>query len=150
VERPRSANLHLLSRCRRFCTDYCGWHASGVLLNTTVRFAVVGDPSGCASVSACTTLTADTAPNKALGADAMASVLLHEIVEVMTDPDLQAWYDSSGLENADKCAWTFGDLTTVAGRTHNIVLGGAKMLIQQNWVLPTSGSFRGGFCAMQR
>jgi len=30
----------------------------------------------------------------------------HEQAETMTDPQLNAWYDSSGAETGDKCAWT--------------------------------------------
>ena len=45
----------------------------------------------------------------------MASVIAHELEEAATDPDLNAWYDSRGYENADKCAWTFG--TTYTART---------------------------------
>ena len=37
-------------------------------------------------------------------ADAMASVLAHELEESTSDPDLNAWYDSKRNENADKCA----------------------------------------------
>jgi hypothetical protein len=40
------------------------------------------------------------------GADAMASIT-HELEEAATDPQLNAWYDRRGYENADKCAWTF-------------------------------------------
>ena len=29
---------------------------------------------------------------------------------MLTDPQLNAWYDQQGDENADKCAWTFGGL----------------------------------------
>ena len=134
-----------------FCADYCGWHASSMLGEaTTVRFAFVGDPTGCARVAACTPLSAATAPNgaKALGADAMASVLLHELAEAVTDPDLDAWYDRDGLENADKCAWRFGTTAADAqGRMHNVVLSGQRFLIQQNWVLPDAPA--GGYCAMQ-
>ena len=64
-----------------FCRDYCGWHASGELRGQLLRFAFVGDPTGCPRPAACTPLTATTAPNGALGADAMASVLLHELAE---------------------------------------------------------------------
>ena len=132
-----------------FCKDYCGWHASGTLAagDTTVRFAFVGDPAGCARVSACTPLSAATAPN-ALGADAMASVLLHELAEAVTDPDLDAWYDRDGLENADKCAWRFGTAAADAqGRLHNVELSGQRFMIQQNWVLRPAPA--GGYCAME-
>ena len=44
----------------------------------------------------------------------MASILAHELEESVTDPDLNAWYDSRGGENADKCAWTFGTTYTAA------------------------------------
>ena len=134
-----------------FCRDYCGWHASAELLGKFVRFALVGDPSGCARPATCTPLSAATAPNGALGADAMASVLLHELAEVITDPDLESWYDRDGLENADKCAWRFGAGQTVGpdGRVHNVVLSGERFLIQQNWVLPADGATTGGYCAMQ-
>jgi hypothetical protein len=133
-----------------FCRDYCGWHASGELRGQMLRFAFVGDPTGCPRPSACTPLSAASAPNGALGADAMASVLLHELAEVVTDPDLDAWYDRDGLENADKCAWRFGPAPPDAqGRVHNVLLGGQRFLIQQNWVLPADGAGGGGFCAMR-
>jgi hypothetical protein len=32
----------------------------------------------------------------------MVSVMGHELSETVTDPALNAWYDSSGNENADK------------------------------------------------
>ncbi|CAF4585039.1 unnamed protein product, partial [Rotaria sp. Silwood2] len=41
-------------------------------------------------------------PNDDLGVDAMASIIAHEIVEAMSDPFGNAWYDSNGAENADK------------------------------------------------
>jgi hypothetical protein len=38
----------------------------------------------------------------------LANVTGHELSEAMTDPASPgAWYDSSGYENGDKCAWTF-------------------------------------------
>jgi hypothetical protein len=72
-----------------------------------------------------------TAPNGDPGADGMASILTHEMEEATTDPQLNAWYDSSGAENADKCAWTFG---TVTNNSYNISFGGLNYLIQQNWM----------------
>ena len=73
----------------------------------------------------------------------MASIIGHELSEAVTDPDLNAWYDARGQENADKCAWTFGSVGTVGGAQYNVILGGQKYLIQQNWV----NSGKGG-CAM--
>jgi hypothetical protein len=36
-------------------------------------------------------------------------VSAHELAEARSDPASPgAWYDSSGAENGDKCAWTFG------------------------------------------
>src|ERR1022692_34495 len=40
----------------------------------------------------------------------------HELAESITDPQLNAWYDASFNELADKCAWTnLTDITTSAG-----------------------------------
>ena len=38
-------------------------------------------------------------------ADMLTIVTSHEIREAVTDPDLNAWSDSSGYEADDKCAW---------------------------------------------
>jgi hypothetical protein len=83
-------------------------------------------------------------PNGNVGADAMASVMAHELEETATDPDLNAWYDQRGYENADKCAWTFGTTYSVAnGSKANMSLGGRDFLIQRNWV-----NAAGGYCAL--
>ena len=49
----------------------------------------------------------DPSPN-GNDADATINVTSHEHNEAITDPLGNAWYDSGGYENADKCAWTFG------------------------------------------
>ena len=73
----------------------------------------------------------------------MASIIAHELEEAVTDPDLNAWYDSRGAENADKCAWTFGNTYTVNGAQANMQLGSRHFLIQRNWVNAT-----GGYCSL--
>jgi hypothetical protein len=87
-------------------------------------------------------------PNGNVGADSMASVLMHEISETLTDPDGDGWAniaaDGSYTENADMCAWTWGPLGTSAnGAKTNIHLGSRDYLIQQNWL-----NAAGGFCGM--
>lgn len=121
-----------------FCTQYCGWHTYGLLNWTTyIKYSFVGNPDRCPS--ACTYQT--TSPNGNAGADGMASVIAHELEEAVTDPNLNAWYDSRGYENADKCAWTFGTTyTTANGAKANMNLGGRDYLIQRNWVNANSGS----------
>jgi hypothetical protein len=60
------------------------------------------------------------------GLAAIANVTGHELSETRTDPALNAWYDSSGSENADKCAWSFsGSLLQFSNNT--------QWKIQGNW-----------------
>lgn len=126
-----------------FGSQYCGWHTHGTISSSDIKYAFVGDASTQAPTG-CIALTAAKVPNGNLGADGMASVMFHELSETVTDPDLNAWYDRSGNENADKCAWTFGaTYTTSGGKTANVRLGARDFLLQQNWV--NSGS---GFCAL--
>ena len=73
----------------------------------------------------------------------MASIIAHEVEEAASDPELNAWYDTRGYENADKCAWTFGSTSNASnGAKYNMTLGGLNFLIQQNWV-----NASGGYCA---
>jgi hypothetical protein len=124
-----------------FCTQYCGWHfdyARGD--GNDIKYAFVGDASQCPA--ACEEQT--TSPNGNAGADAMASIIAHESEEAISDPDGNAWYDSRGEENADKCAWTFGTTHTASnGSLYNFSGNGRQWLIQRNWV-----NASGGYCSM--
>ncbi len=121
-----------------FCTQYCGWHTHATINGLDIKFAFVGNPARCPS--ACTNGTAP--PNGDVGADGAASIVAHELEEATTDPDLNAWYDTRGEENADKCAWTFGTTSNNGTGVYNMVLGGRDFLIQQNWV-----NANGGLCS---
>ena len=124
-----------------FCSQYCGWHDDMSVNGTDVKYAFVGNPEQCPS--SCEEQT--TSPNDNAGADGMASIIAHESEEAISDPDLNAWYDRRGNENADKCAWTFGTESTASnGSKYNFTgSSGTHWLIQQNWV-----NASGGFCAM--
>lgn len=123
-----------------FLTSYCGWHTNGTIGGADIKYAFVGNPG---SNAACSVQTG-VSPNNNVGADAMASIVAHELEEGATDPDLNAWYDRRGYENADKCAWTFGATYSVAnGSNANMKLGGLDFLIQRNWV-----NASGGYCSL--
>ena len=107
-----------------------------------IKYAFVGNASGPLLGTAL--MQTSNSPNGDPGADAMVSVIAHELEETATDPDLNAWYDSSGAENADKCAWTFGTTYTASnGSLANMNLGTRDYLVQQNWV-----NAQGGMCAL--
>ena len=122
-----------------FCTQYCGWHTHASILGIDTKYSFVGNAERCPSACAA---QSSNSPNGNVGADAMASVIAHEVEEAVTDPDLNAWYDKRGYENADKCAWKFGATYTAANGSYaNMNLGGKDYLIQQNWV-----NANGGYC----
>ena len=115
-----------------FLTRYCGWHTHASIGGQDIKYSFVGDPTG-PKLANCSAQS--IGPNGNAGVDAMASVIAHELEETATDPDLNAWYDSSGYENADKCAWTFGTTSTAAnGSQYNVTWGGLNYLVQQNWL----------------
>jgi hypothetical protein len=81
---------------------YCAWHSWGTCNGVSIQFAFFfdldGDP-GCDP--------GDTTTGHSQGLAALANVSAHELSEAMTDPLGAGWFDSSGAENGDKCAWTF-------------------------------------------
>lgn len=114
-----------------FCTQYCGWHTHGTIGGTDIKYSFVGNAQRCLSSCAAQTV----GPNGNAGVDGMISVIAHELEEAVTDPDLNAWYDSRGYENADKCAWTFGtSYLAPNGAYANMQLGSRHYLIQRNLV----------------
>ncbi len=124
-----------------FGTQYCGYHthATVTVPNQGSKVALYAAmPYDYAYPGSCT--NGSPSPNNDPGADGEVSVLAHEIEETTTDMMGNAWFDTRGYENADKCAWTWG---TYNG-TWNVTLGGKNFLVQQNWK-----NVSGGGCAMQ-
>jgi hypothetical protein len=108
-----------------FCTQYCGWHTRGTTVGASgrdIKYAFVGNANRC--LNACSAQT--VGPNGNAGVDGMVSVIAHEIEETNTDPDLNAWYNRRGSEDADMCAWTFGSHQTQlpSGAFYNVTLNG--------------------------
>jgi hypothetical protein len=82
---------------------YCAYHSAGTCNGQLVQFAFFfnldGD-GGCDPV--------DTSGLHSQGLAALANVTAHELSEARSDPASPgAWYDQTGQENGDKCAWSF-------------------------------------------
>lgn len=115
-----------------FGTAYCGWHSIGTLGARNIPFIAVQDFTKT-YLGSCAAQT--ISPNNDAQLDAVASILVHEIDEAITDPDLSTWFDARGAENADKCAWTFGTTTLNSnGAKFNFTAGKSSYLIQRNWL----------------
>jgi hypothetical protein len=124
-------------------TSYCAYHGYFGYNGSTVLYAAMPydyNPS-------CNLLNGS--PNNDLGGDAEVNVLSHELEEANTDPQLNAWYDSTGAENGDKCAWNFGteflSSTKYGSGYANITVGGRDFLVQQNWLNANGGGCYQGY-----
>jgi hypothetical protein len=119
--------------------QWCGFHSSFTYQpgNVNIYYSVLGDSGTSAFPQYCQSQTSNTANGNA-GADGLASVYAHEVVEAASDGN-GAWWDTcsscltKGYENGDMCSWKFG--TLLPGSTNaNVVIGGKKWLIQDNYV----------------
>lgn len=76
------------------------------MLNVCVRrCGFIGSPLACKNHSACAIqwgADSGASPSGNAEADATASIVAHELVEAVTDPCIDAWYDRNENENADK------------------------------------------------
>ena len=121
-----------------FLTTYCGYHGYSDLLTTRFKYSFIGDPG--TSTAGC--LPQNVSPHGNAAGDAMANVTAHELVEAVSDPELNAWFDSRSNENADKCNFVFGAVTTESNNSlSNVMIGSSKYLIQQNWSPVSNGCF---------
>lgn len=113
-----------------FMATLCAYHWVYDNAQATIKYAFIGDAS--ANLSQCAPQVSNS-PNGNPAADAMVSVIAHEFVEAVSDPDGTSWFDQVGLENADKCAWTYGKASKTAnGSFANMTLGQRQYLVQQN------------------
>ena len=125
-----------------FCTSYCGWHTSATFNNVSSQYAFVGNSLACPF--ACEGSPGND-PNGNEGADGMASIMTHELDESVTDPNGDAWYNSSGYEVGDLCNFNYGSkvYSTANGSIANVQLGPRNFLLQEDWV-----NASGGYCSI--
>lgn len=83
-----------------FIGAYCAWHSTTTVNGATIAYTNL--PYQPDAGSSC----GQHSVNSPGYNDGVSIVEGHEQAETETDPQLNAWYDSSGEENGDKCAWT--------------------------------------------
>ena len=113
-----------------FITSMCGYHSYTNSGANTVQYSFVGDSGNSASCVSSSIRSAS--PNANPTADGMASVVAHELVETVSDPRLNAWFDGAGYENGDKCAWIFGSTYIANLAKANAVSGVGNYFLQEN------------------
>lgn len=135
-----------LDTTRTNCTfsTYCAYHTYfNSNAGTAIYLNIPDLPSAC---------YAGESPNNDPAADAAINLASHEQAEAITDPLLNAWYDSNGEENGDKCAWNFGPaLGGGTGYQYNEMLNNrGRFYLQEEWsnatgsCVQTYGSSGGG------
>ena len=80
---------------------YCAYHSN---IGVVAPFTLYAN-MGFANLRGCTT---GISPNANPAADAVINIVSHEQNETMTDPLGNAWYDSNGYEDGDKCETSYG------------------------------------------
>jgi hypothetical protein len=89
--------------------NYCAWHSWGSCNGQTIQVAYMPNTTGVTGCNDAVYSCNAYSP----GTNSIANVLSHEFSESITDPDGTAWYDNSGNEIGDKCAWTFSACVTL-------------------------------------
>lgn len=114
---------------------YCAYHsqaASGTVY-ANMPYPIYQSPVGFTCGSDARFPVIET-PNGNADADTEISPTSHEIMEAITDPDTNTgWYDSSGFENGDECAYVFGATQGTAGQLYNQVIHHHHYLTQEEF-----------------
>jgi len=107
--------------------NYCAWHSHGTCNGVDIQVAYMPNTTG---VAGCDPGDLYGCNSYSQGTRSLANVTSHEFMEAITDADISAWYDSSGSENGDKCAWKFSSCVTLAN---------GSWQLQQEWSNATTG-----------
>jgi hypothetical protein len=114
---------------------YCAYHsqAPSGMVYANMPFPIYASPVGF-TCSSDAVFPVVQAPNGNPDADTEVSPTSHEVMESITDPDtVTGWYDSSGYENGDECAYVFGVTQGTAGQLYNQVIDRRHYLTQEEF-----------------
>ncbi len=144
----------------QFCTinhqetaAYCAYHSTDAnsAVYANMAYPIYDSPVGftCGTDARYPTIES---PNGNPDADTEVSPTSHELNESITDPDTETgWYDSTGNENGDDCAYVFGRTRGAPGAYFNQVINGGHFITQEefsNKVFSASGGTAG--CAQSQ
>jgi hypothetical protein len=107
--------------------SYCAWHSAGTCNGVIIQVAYMPNVTG---IAGCDPGNNYSCNSYSQGTRSLANVSSHEFMEAITDPDLNAWYDSSGAEIGDKCAWQFASCVNLTG---------GNWQLQKEWSNSASG-----------
>jgi hypothetical protein len=136
-----------------FCQNYCAYHQSSHTNSTAqlpFQYVFAGNPMHCPD--ACTMRSEylragiGASPNGDWASDALASLVVHELFETVTDPTpYSGWVSPIGRQEiGDVCAWRFDPTyATDAGSLANVHWGDRDYLVQQMWALDDAGGHCG-------
>lgn len=124
---PDSSGIYFVYTSNFPHANYCAWHSYGKCNGVTIQVAYMPNTTGIAGCDPGDLYGCNTFSQ---GTRSLANVTSHEFMEAITDPIISAWYDSSGAENGDKCAWKFSGCVT---------LSNSSWQLQQEWSNAVSG-----------
>lgn len=129
-------NVHSCKAADKASCDfnkYCAYHSHWNDGGNDAIYGNMPDVGGCQDST--------PVPNSDVRADSQVDDVAHELMEAVTDPDLNAWRDSTGSEIGDFCSSTYFP------RNHNgseVSLHGREYVMQSIWSNAISG------CALDR
>ena len=126
----------------QFCTinhqptaAYCAYHTAdtNAAIYANLSYPIYQSPVGFTCGSDARFPVVES-PNGNPDADTEISPTSHEVSEAITDPDTETgWYDSTGNEIGDDCAYIYGRTRGAAGAYFNQVINGGKYLTQEEF-----------------
>jgi hypothetical protein len=126
----------------QFCTinhqptaAYCAYHSEATTsaVYANLAYPIYQSPVGFTCGSDARFPVVES-PNGNPDADTEISPTSHEISEAITDPDAETgWYDSTGNEIGDDCAYIYGRTRGPKGGYFNQVINGGKYLTQEEF-----------------
>jgi hypothetical protein len=124
VAQPDPNGIYLVFTSNFPHVNYCAWHNVATANGATFQVAYIPNNAlapGCSPY----TVSNLHANSYSAGTVADADSTAHELMEAITDPHINAWYDQTGAEIADKCEYNYQSVVTLTN--------GSNWQIQSEW-----------------